>query len=202
MPPVAPPDFSAIGEAFTSAVQYIRDMGVDNLDDVAIVWFKTSCGTLMRRLQSEFVALQRMTQQLSPAQYPDYVVNPTKPLFLTTDRLPEILTLYIPQFEELFHLLLQKCGFEKVSVRYGYCENFCVEIYFSAQQRTGTAKPAKKLDIGNFFDEFSSLETLAEGVNRLRIKDANVADDDAKTRKNEESEDNNTEPGSDEHELK
>jgi hypothetical protein len=121
-----------------------------------------------------------MTKQ--PTHYPRYVINPTKPLNLYTNHLPEILAPYSPQFEELFRFLFQRCGFKSENLKIYFLPGaafpyFAMEIYFPAQQNTTTAKLPKKLDMGNVLDEFSPPETLTEGVNRLRAKGANAEDE-------------------------
>ncbi|KAJ7205600.1 hypothetical protein C8J57DRAFT_1485004 [Mycena rebaudengoi] len=149
-------DLKQVGKLFKDTLAEIRDVAqdFDTLEPQAIAWLRGARLKVMRRIESSYYELERSRNDL---RVPDWV-DPSRCLYISTDRVEMPLRPYAPAFCANLSALLSSCDFPSFSAV--FCNVFYVitiTISFPAQQRLTAhphGAPAQTLHVD---DEFSGM---------------------------------------------
>lgn len=114
------PDLTDLGAAFNSAIQYVQDhSGQHNLTPQAHAWLTTAVCSVVSKLRTE---LRKLNQHKdNPVLLPEYALNCSEHLDLTTDEIPFALMQYSKPLMDCLLRLLHACGFTATARVLTFC---------------------------------------------------------------------------------
>ncbi|KAJ7463162.1 hypothetical protein FB451DRAFT_1265788 [Mycena latifolia] len=156
-----PFDLKKVGKLFDEALRMIRDnpLDTDTLEPQAIAWLKDARYNVMRKIEASYYELERSRD--SPLCLPAWV-DPTTPLYISTDKIPTTLRPYNALFTANLLKLLKDCGFQSCSAVLDLLHGVTLMIYFPhppGQTRNPLVLP-ETLDVE---DDFAR---MAQGAGR------------------------------------
>lgn len=122
------PDLTDLGDAFNSAIQYVRDhSGQHNLTPQAHAWLTTAVCSLLSKLRTE---LRKLNQHKdNPILLPRYALDCSVPLEISTDEIPFALIQYSKPLMDCLLRLLHSCGLTATDT---FCRRvICLSVTFS-----------------------------------------------------------------------
>lgn len=109
-------DFSAIGRAFNTSLQYIGDrLSERNLSAEAHAWITAEIPLIMLALRKELSLLHANRDNTS--MLPEYAINRKAPLMVYTSPLPYVIVRYNPQFMAILAKLMKACDLDDTDIR-------------------------------------------------------------------------------------
>ncbi|KAJ7935900.1 hypothetical protein B0H13DRAFT_2304391 [Mycena leptocephala] len=161
--PSQPFDLKAVGKLFNDTLAIMRDEtpSLDTLEPQAIEWLKRARHKLMRDIEAEYYELA--STRHAPLSQPAWAVDPSKSLFLMTDRFPAVLEPFRSPIGSNLLALLSACGFNHLEGPLNGT-HISFHLYFPALLTSETRPPKPRVLLVE--DDFSDFERGAHDRTR------------------------------------